>query len=653
MTAASLMPMPKQAFYGLVNGVLSPIVGGKVYTYEAGTNTPKATYTTAAGTVANANPVILDSRGEASVWLGAGSYKIVLKDASDVVIWTQDGLSSDAAAMLYLPAGTGAQATTVQAKLREIVSAKDFGAVGNGIADDTAALQAFFDYVKTNGKQGATYDFSGDYGVTSQITIDVNGKNGINFNAGTIRYIGSSDLACLVYIKDAAFANFNGVFNVIGNGSITYTTRNVTDLIVTNNIGGARFDAVWARYAKRHGFDTGGKPGDTASHIGLDIGRCYFKECGSAIVDGVSPNIRLKQYAFTGRTDAGSGTSTAQRTTITITGGVDVLQEGGIFKYNGAYHYIYSVNAAAGTITFFPWLNDAATSGTIDSAHGAGFRNWGANSASVRVQGLKILGCGVGLDNDCLYGPHVSNLETQVTGVSYKQKGLCYGTNINVFHPETPVGDVDILKCDGFESRTTISGFSVYRPEDILQLFPVDASGNQTKTPLLGLCINPDVIPAFAGQKPFPTSRITSRELKNTPGQEFIVLRNRTSTTVSLLRDLYMANLFGYTIVRILRIGDSSNLVPGNTVIQPTTEEAAAGVTVMGAASYTVPALPAGATIICDLDVSRNDWRVYVSVQGLTQAATASPTGGAVIDAEARTAIGDIITKLTNAGLFS
>jgi hypothetical protein len=46
----------------------------------------------------------------------------------------------------HIATGTGATARTVQAKLRDIVSAEDFGAVGNGVADDTDELKAVFDY---------------------------------------------------------------------------------------------------------------------------------------------------------------------------------------------------------------------------------------------------------------------------------------------------------------------------------------------------------------------------------------------------------------------------------------------------------------------------------------------------------------------------
>lgn len=52
------------------------------------------------------------------------------------------GGAYDAATVAYTPSGTGAVATNVQTKLRESVSVKDFGAVGDGVTDDTAAFAA-------------------------------------------------------------------------------------------------------------------------------------------------------------------------------------------------------------------------------------------------------------------------------------------------------------------------------------------------------------------------------------------------------------------------------------------------------------------------------------------------------------------------------
>jgi hypothetical protein len=71
-----------------------PLVGGKLYTYTAGTTTPQPTYTDSAGGTANTNPVILDSRGEADIWLGGATYKFKLADANDVEIWTVDNISA-------------------------------------------------------------------------------------------------------------------------------------------------------------------------------------------------------------------------------------------------------------------------------------------------------------------------------------------------------------------------------------------------------------------------------------------------------------------------------------------------------------------------------------------------------------------------------
>ena len=89
--AGTVMPAPK--FIGLDNNA-NPVSGGKLYTYVAGTTTPQATYSDVNLTVANANPVVLDSAGRATVFLSGSSYKFVLKDSDDVTIWTQDNVQA-------------------------------------------------------------------------------------------------------------------------------------------------------------------------------------------------------------------------------------------------------------------------------------------------------------------------------------------------------------------------------------------------------------------------------------------------------------------------------------------------------------------------------------------------------------------------------
>lgn len=123
----------------------NPLAGGKVYTYAAGTLTPLASYTTQAGDVANANPVVLDSAGRASVWLGASSYRAVLKDSAGSTIWDTDNISPTAASSVtFTQSGTGAVVRNAQDKLRESISVLDFGADPTGVSDSAAAFALAF-----------------------------------------------------------------------------------------------------------------------------------------------------------------------------------------------------------------------------------------------------------------------------------------------------------------------------------------------------------------------------------------------------------------------------------------------------------------------------------------------------------------------------
>jgi hypothetical protein len=117
-------------------------------------------------------------------------YSIRVMNKNGSVVYSApvatDRVSADLVS--YQPAGTGAVATTVQAKLRETVSVKDFGAVGDGVTDDTAALNNFLEQCRSHNVKGFLQ--SGTYLISSPLDIsgvDIEGVlGGFNNSDGTI-----------------------------------------------------------------------------------------------------------------------------------------------------------------------------------------------------------------------------------------------------------------------------------------------------------------------------------------------------------------------------------------------------------------------------------------------------------------------------------
>ena len=90
--------------------------GGKLYTYAAGTTTPKVTYTSFSGNTAHTNPIILDSAGRVpggEVWLSAASYKFSLYTSTDVLIATYNNISGIGAAEFQVQNFTGTGSQTI------------------------------------------------------------------------------------------------------------------------------------------------------------------------------------------------------------------------------------------------------------------------------------------------------------------------------------------------------------------------------------------------------------------------------------------------------------------------------------------------------------------------------------------------------------
>lgn len=95
----------------------NPLTGGKLYTYDAGTTTPRATYTSSSGAVAHTNPIILDAAGRVpggEIWLDYTKlYKFVVKTSTDVLIATYDNIGSSFNAVPLLANFTGTGLQTV------------------------------------------------------------------------------------------------------------------------------------------------------------------------------------------------------------------------------------------------------------------------------------------------------------------------------------------------------------------------------------------------------------------------------------------------------------------------------------------------------------------------------------------------------------
>ena len=140
-----------------------PANNGYIYTYQAGTTTPAATYTTSLGNVANTYPIRLTPAGmaPAEIWLTGGqAYKFVVTDvfSNPIGVSPYDNLygindpqaggqTLPATSVTYTPPGAGAVATTVGADLnnQHLWPLSRFGLALDGITDDTTKLQSALD----------------------------------------------------------------------------------------------------------------------------------------------------------------------------------------------------------------------------------------------------------------------------------------------------------------------------------------------------------------------------------------------------------------------------------------------------------------------------------------------------------------------------
>jgi len=143
-----------------------PLSGGLIYSYLAGTTTPAVTYTSSSGATAHTNPIVLDSAGRVpsgEIWVDPDQlYKYVVKTSTGVTLNTYDNIPS---------------ITSIGDLTSPILTPVMFGAVGDGVTNDTVAMNALF-----NAAAGRTVDgLAKTYRVVPDTIIDPYATAGVGY----------------------------------------------------------------------------------------------------------------------------------------------------------------------------------------------------------------------------------------------------------------------------------------------------------------------------------------------------------------------------------------------------------------------------------------------------------------------------------------
>jgi len=161
------MTVALEAFPAFYDNSGNPLSGGKVYTYQAGTSTPLASYTDRGGLTPNANPVVLNSAGRASIWLSTNvAYKIRVDDSAGNVIATVDDYYAGADPAQLVAAGI------VPATGGTYTGAVSF--TGGATFDGTATQDlATLDSLNIASVQNANLWINSDMGIWQRATASV------------------------------------------------------------------------------------------------------------------------------------------------------------------------------------------------------------------------------------------------------------------------------------------------------------------------------------------------------------------------------------------------------------------------------------------------------------------------------------------------
>jgi hypothetical protein len=133
----------------------------------------------------------------------------------------------------FLQSGTGAVARTVQSKLRDVISPKDFGVVADGVTDDSANVQKWLDYAASVG--GVHVWPSGQCKFASQVTLAPTGLVNLVIIAYGAEILTTGAISGFK-IQGSAAPHIPAIFGLKVNGRGNATQTNGFEIVNTANL---------------------------------------------------------------------------------------------------------------------------------------------------------------------------------------------------------------------------------------------------------------------------------------------------------------------------------------------------------------------------------------------------------------------------------
>lgn len=355
--AALSIQVPYPVFYDRDG---QPLDNGNIYIGEANldpvTNPLQVYYDealtiTASQPIKTSNGYIYRNGTPAQLYVNAVNFSITVNDSKNLLVYNfpdGTGIQANASLIDYDPPFIGAVTTgyTVADKLSQTVSVQDFGATGDGVTNDTAAIQSAFDAISANG--GGIVSFPpGTYIIDESVLI---GSNTTVIGAGRSSLIKASQTGwigtnaaknCFLFrnenysagaITDANIVIENMAFDygavVVSGGGAHMIAMRYVDSVTVTNCYGQNGENVTAFLACQ----------DTLVQNceGYNVSNCYFDHW-----DGAKT---AKVIGCVGRNDV--GTYIAQGIQFTGTG--SVLEDRTSLNCFVAFNYLENVRGATG-----------------------------------------------------------------------------------------------------------------------------------------------------------------------------------------------------------------------------------------------------------------------------------------------------------------